>query len=86
MVSKVWEYERSDLSERQKVALRLADAYVIGMGRVPAPLAAAAAAHLSPAELIEIGVLLFKSAQNKIRIALNTDAPAVSIYVVPPPD
>jgi len=86
MVAKVADYEASDLPERRKTAIRLADAYVIGMGEVNADLRQAAAEQLTTDEVVDIGVLLFKSIQNKVRIALGTDAPEVSIYVVPPPD
>ena len=84
MVAKVRDYEASDLPERQKAALRLADVYLIGVGAVPEALRVAAAAQFSPDQIFEIGVLLFKSMQNKVRIALGTDAPEISIKVTPP--
>jgi alkylhydroperoxidase family enzyme len=86
MIAKVWDYESSDLSPRRKTALRLADAYLIGMGHVPDELRREAAAELTPAEIFEIGILLFKSMQNKVRIALGTDAAEVSIQVTAPAD
>jgi predicted translin family RNA/ssDNA-binding protein len=86
MVAKVAGYEASDLPERQKTAIRLADAYVIGLGEVTPELRQAAIERLTTDEVIEIAVLLFKSIQNKVRVALGTDAPEISIYVVPPPD
>ena len=86
MIAKVQDYESSDLPERQKIALRLADAYLIGMGRVTADLREAATTVLTSEEIFEIGILLFKSMQNKVRIALGTDAPTVSIRVTPPAD
>ena len=86
MVAKVADYEASDLPERQKTAIRLADAYVIGMGEVTPELRQAAGEQLSTDEVVDIAVLLFKSIQNKVRVALSTDAPEVSIYVVPQPD
>jgi len=86
MVAKVADYEVSDLPERQRVALRVADAYLIGMGRVTSDLRQEAASHLTQEEISEIGILLFKSIQNKVRIALGTDAPLVSIQIVAPAD
>ncbi|HEY4887370.1 MAG TPA: hypothetical protein VIJ58_02175 [Candidatus Dormibacteraeota bacterium] len=86
MVAKVWDYESSDLSERQKTALRLADAFLIGFGRVPEELRRSAADLLTADEILEIGILLFKSMQNKVRIALGTDAAEVSIVVTAPSD
>jgi hypothetical protein len=85
-VAKVADYESSDLPERQKVAIRLADAYVIGIGRVTPELQRSASTQLTAHEIVEIAVLLFKSSQNKVRIALGTDAPTVAIQVLPPAD
>jgi hypothetical protein len=82
LVGKVHDYERSDLPERQKVALRLADAFILGMGRVPAPLGQAAAQQFSAAELVEIALLLFKTSQNKVRVALGVDAQEVRVRVI----
>jgi hypothetical protein len=86
MIVKVWDYESTDLLDRQKAALRLADAYLIGMGHVPGELRRDAAAELTPDEIFEIGILLFKSMQNKVRVALGTDAATVSIEVAAPPE
>jgi hypothetical protein len=86
MIVKVWDYESTDLLDRQKAALRLADAYLIGMGHVPEELRRDAAAELTPDEIFEIGILLFKSMQNKVRVALGTDAATVSIEVTVPPE
>ena len=83
MVAKVADYEASDLPEKRKIALRLADAYLIGMGEVTPALHHEASEQLTTDEVVEIGVLLFKSMQNKVRVALGTDAPEVSVFVVP---
>jgi len=73
LVAKVGDYERTDLTERHKVALRLADAYIIGMGRVSPELAWQARREYTDVELVDIGVMLFRSSANKVRVALATD-------------
>jgi predicted translin family RNA/ssDNA-binding protein len=83
MVAKVSDYEASDLPAKRKTALRLADAYLLGMGEVTTELRREAAGQLTTDEVVEIGVLLFKSMQNKVRVALGTDAAEVSVFVVP---
>lgn len=84
LAARVEDYERSDLPERQKVALRLADAFILGGGRVGVELARAAREQLSRAEIADIAVLLFRASQNKIRVALGIDGPpGDAIYFVP---
>ena len=72
-MAKVRDYERTDLSERHKVALRLADAYIIGLGRVPPELARRGREEFTQVELVDIGVMLFRASANKVRVALATD-------------
>jgi hypothetical protein len=73
LVAKVSDYERTDLDERHKVALRLADAYIIDMGRVSPELARQARWEFTDVELVDIGVMLFRASANKVRVALGTD-------------
>jgi alkylhydroperoxidase family enzyme len=73
LVAKVGDYERTDLTERHKVALRLADAYIIGMGQVSPELARQARREYTDVELVDIGVMLFRASANKVRVALATD-------------
>lgn len=73
-VAQVWDYESGTLPERQKMALRLADAFVIGMGQVPADLAKEARRLLSEDEISEVGIAMFRFSLNKVRVAMHTDA------------
>ena len=68
------DFENSDLlTERQKVALRLVDAFIIGFGNVPESLARFAHTYFSDAELRDIGLKVFGSSTNKISVALAVD-------------
>jgi hypothetical protein len=75
MVADVFgDYENSSLlTDRLKVALRLADAFILGFGNVPAELARSAHACFSDTELRDIGLRLFSASSNKAGIALGTD-------------
>lgn len=79
LVRKVQGIPAADLTERHLVALRLADAYIIGMGQVTSDLATEARRLFSAAELVDIGVMLFRSSSNKVRVALATDHVEVTI-------
>jgi hypothetical protein len=52
------------------------DAFILGFGKVPPELARSAHAYFSDAELLEIGLKVFTTSTNKIRIALGVDDPA----------
>ncbi len=78
-VSKVWDYESSDLPERQKAALRLADAFVIDFGQVKPELAQASRVDLTESEIVEVGISMFRFSLNKVRVAMHTDAEEFSI-------
>jgi alkylhydroperoxidase family enzyme len=79
VIAKVPDYQASDLGPRSQVALRLADAYILGLGQVPDDLRAEARANLSEEELVDIGLMLFRSSSNKVRVALAADDPEVRI-------
>lgn len=70
-------YETSDLPERQKVALRLTDAFLTQPSTLDGPLAAAVRAHFTPAEAVEIVYDVARNATNKFAVALGVDAPQV---------
>jgi len=78
-VAQVWNYEAGTLPERQKMALRLADAFVIGMGQVSSDLSLQARRYLSEDEIMEIGIAMFRFSLNKVRVAMHTDAEEFSI-------
>ena len=58
LVAKLADYERSDLPERTKVALRLADRLAGDNPKVDAELDAALQRHFSGDELIDLGMTL----------------------------
>ena len=78
----VQDYERSSLPERQKVALRLTDAILIGRGEVSPELREQVRRHLTPDEVVDLAVLVFRSSVNKIRVAMRTDAAEVRLRII----
>jgi alkylhydroperoxidase family enzyme len=73
VLAKVDFYEASDLSERHKVVLRLADAHLFGS--VPPSLPAQVAAELAPEEALDVVLLVAKCSYQKSLVALGLDAP-----------
>jgi AhpD family alkylhydroperoxidase len=73
VLAQVDHYETSDLSERHKVVLRLADAHIFGS---PAPgLSEQVAEHLTQEEAIDVVLLVAKCSYQKSLVALGLDAP-----------
>jgi alkylhydroperoxidase family enzyme len=70
--------ERSDLDEPQRVALRLTDGVLVQPGALPADLISATRAALTPAQALEIVLLVAHNAANKIAVALGADQPTVT--------
>jgi alkylhydroperoxidase family enzyme len=75
MAGKVLDFERSDLSERHKVALRFADAHLSAPAHVSPELHASLHAHFSTAEIAEIAFDVSKWSYQKGLVALGLDAP-----------
>src|SRR4051794_29900762 len=73
VLAKVEHYESSDLDERHKVVLRLADAHIFGS--VPPSLPDEVAAHLTAAEALDVVLLVMKCSYQKSLVALGLDAP-----------
>jgi alkylhydroperoxidase family enzyme len=67
-------YEESDLEERHKVALRLADAYLTRPVDISDDLAAAARRVFTHEELLELVLDLSKWSTQKVHVALRIDA------------
>jgi hypothetical protein len=76
MEAKIGSFEASDLPERTKVALRLADAWLVSPGQISDALRAQAREHYTPAELTEMVLSVWKWSQNKMMTSLGM-APAV---------
>jgi alkylhydroperoxidase family enzyme len=65
------------LTDRQKAALRYADALIWSPGRIDRGIAAAVRSHLSDAEAVELTFDVMRNASNKAAVALAGDAPRV---------
>jgi alkylhydroperoxidase family enzyme len=73
MTAKVDFYERSDLPERAKVALRVTDAFVTQPSLLSGVVAAQARASFRPGELASLCLDITKWSTQKIKVALGTD-------------
>jgi len=74
MAAKVDRYEASDLSERHKVALRIADAMMSLPASIGPDLRRQAYEHFSRDELIELTLDVMKWNYQKVPVALGVDA------------
>jgi alkylhydroperoxidase family enzyme len=71
-------YQTSDaLTDRQKAALRYADALIWSPAAIESEVAAAVRAHYSDAEAFELTLDVMRNASNKIVVSLAADAPRV---------
>ena len=68
----------SDLPDDQKAALGLTDAMLWTPYAVPADVVAAARAHLTDAQVVEVVLDVARNAANKIAVALRADAAEVT--------
>ena len=73
MTAKVDFYERSDLPDRAKVALRVTDAFITRPDLVSEAVAGQARASFGPAELASLCLDITKWSTQKIKVALDTD-------------
>jgi AhpD family alkylhydroperoxidase len=73
MTAKVDFYERSDLPERAKVALRVTDAFITQPDLLSDTVAGQARASFGPAELASLCLDITKWSTQKIKVALGTD-------------
>lgn len=73
MAAKVERYEASDLGERHKVALRLADALMTMPGAIEPSLRDDLHAHFTAEEILELTVDVMKWNYQKVSVALGVD-------------
>ena len=73
MAEQVDRYESSDLAERHKVALRLADALMTLPGSISPSLLEQAHQHFDAEELLELTLDVMKWSYQKVAVALGTD-------------
>jgi alkylhydroperoxidase family enzyme len=66
-------YERSDLPERHKVALRLVDAMLWTPSEFPAGLVDQVREHFSPEQQMELALDVARNALNKFAVAMGVD-------------
>lgn len=71
--AKVERYEASDLSERHKAALRLADALMTQPGDMAPSLVAQLKTHFTDAQLRELTLDVMKWNYQKVAVALGVD-------------
>lgn len=76
LVRKLADYERSDLPERWKAALRLADALMIAPGSVAPALSAQLHEHFTDAQIAELIFDVMKFSVQKVGVSLRTEPPA----------
>ena len=74
MAAKVARYESSDLDERYKVALRMADALMTRPGDIPASLRADLGRHFTDEQILELTLDVMKWNYQKVSVALGVDA------------
>jgi len=77
MEAKIADFEKSDLPERLKVALRLTDAWLYAPGQVSDTLRAQVREHYTPQQTTEMLLAVWKWSQNKMMTSLGM-APAVN--------
>ena len=78
LYSDIEHFEASGLlTDRQKGALRYADALIWSPGHIDRGVAAGVRAHFSDAEAVELTFDVMRNASNKIAVALAGDAPRV---------
>lgn len=79
-------YERSALSDRQKVVLRYTDTYLTDPGGIDDDLRARMAAHFSSAEIVELTLALAMFlGMAKVLISLGTEPEVMDTLVIPTP-
>jgi alkylhydroperoxidase family enzyme len=74
MTAKVDFYERSDLDERTKIALRITDAFITRPDSLAVGVISQARSVFSPEELAELCLDITKWSTQKIHVTLGTDA------------
>jgi hypothetical protein len=74
MAAKIDRFESSDLSERHKVALRLADALMTLPGSIGPVLGRQLREHFSEDEILELTLDVMKWNYQKVPVALGIDA------------
>jgi hypothetical protein len=75
IVDTVMRFEQSDLPEREKIALRIAAAFLGAPGTLTLEAKTAALEEFTPEEIVDMLFKLTGWTWNKVRVALGLDAP-----------
>lgn len=75
MIAKIERYERSDLDDRHKVALRLADAMMTQPNGITPELRADLRRHFTDEQILELTLDVMKWNYQKVPVALRADVP-----------
>lgn len=79
LLATVEHYEDSDLSDAQKAALRLADAYLTSPADMDSRTRSGILEHLGSAQVVELVLKLMGYSSDKIMVALRLDLDEVRI-------
>ena len=83
MLEMVDHYSDSELAPAQKAALQLADAYLNSPADMSDRVRETVAAHLSPAQVIELVVKLVGYSNDKVMVSLGLDFDEVRPFTMP---
>ena len=82
MLEKVDHYDDSDLSAEQRAALRLADVYLVAPAAASDAARTEIAAHLTPAQVVEVVLKLMGFSSDKALVALGIDFDEVQTFTM----
>ena len=81
-LAKVDHYDDTDLSQFQKAALRLADAYLTAPAEMGTAVREDLAAHLTPVQVVELVFKLMGFSSDKAMVALGIDYDEVQPFTM----
>jgi hypothetical protein len=84
LVEQIDEPGATDLSEAQRLAVRLADAYFHDPGGMTDDLREHLLARFTPAEILEIVMRVAVNSVNKVRVSLGIDRDEIEYHVYTP--
>ena len=79
MLAAVDHYEQSDLTDAQKSALRVADAYLVAPAEMSEDVKRDVSDHLSPTQVVEIAVKMMGFSSDKVMVALGLDLDELTV-------
>jgi alkylhydroperoxidase family enzyme len=82
MLDQADDYEHSDLSEQQRAALRLADAYLVAPGAMTDESREQIANQLTPDQIVEVVLKLMGFSSDKAMVALGLDFDEIRTFLL----